>query len=122
MISGSGSLGMCLVIVGDSTSSATGSSNGDLNPSEGVCGLSFLCGTNGDLMSSPGNLGGLSLMSLSCVSAFQGDGGSKYFCGPTYGRGGRITLKALGNANGRVTCGREVCFTGNCDEVPIVNN
>ena len=83
VISGSDSLGMCLVIVGDSTSSATGSSNGDLNPSEGVCGLSFLCGTNGDLMSSPGNLGGLSLMSLSCVSAFQGDGGSKYFCGPT---------------------------------------
>ena len=36
-------------------------------------------------------------------------------------RGGRIALKALGNANGRVTCGREVSFIGNCDKVPIVN-
>ena len=65
--------------VGVSTSSGTGSSNGDLNPSEGVCGFNFLCGTNGDLMSSPGRLGGLSLLSLSCVSPFQGDDGSKYF-------------------------------------------
>ena len=56
---------MCLVTVGESTSSATGPSNGDLNPDEGVCGFNFLCGTNGDLMSSLDNLGGLSLISLS---------------------------------------------------------
>ena len=65
--------------IGDSTSSGTDSSAGDLNPSEGVCGFNFLCGTNGDLMSSPGALGGLSLLSLSCISLLQGDDGSKYF-------------------------------------------
>jgi hypothetical protein len=27
----------------------------------------------------------------------------------------------LGNANGRVTCGRVMCFTCNCKEVPMVN-
>ena len=100
---------MCLVTVGESTSSATGSSNGDLNPDEGVCGFNFLCGTNGDFMSCPNNLGGLSLISLSCLSSFQGEGDSKYFCGPTSGRGGRITT-ALGNANGRDTNGREMCL------------
>ena len=80
---------MCLVVVGESTSSITGSSNGDLNPDEGVCGFNLLCGTNGDFMSSPNNLGGLSLMSLSCLSAFQGEDDSVYFCGLfARGRGG----------------------------------
>ena len=112
---------MCLVIVGGPTSSITGSSNGDLNPDEGVCGFHFRCGTNGDLMSSPNNLGGLSLMSLSCLSAFQGEGDSVYFCGlSAEGRGGKHT-GALGNANGRVTCDRGMCFTGNCEDVPMAN-
>ena len=106
--------------IGDSTSSGTDSSAGDLNPSEGVSGFSFLCGTSGDLMSSPGNLGGLSLISLSCISLLQGDGGSKYFSGPTC-RGGRITFRVWGNANGRVTGGRVMCFDGTCDVVPREN-
>ena len=74
VVSGSGSLGMCLIIIGDSTSSRTGSSNGDLKPDEGVCGFNFVCGANGALMSSPNDLGGLSLMSLLCLSSFQGEG------------------------------------------------
>ena len=47
--------------------------------------------------------------------------GSKYFSGPTYGRGGRITLRVWGNANGRVTGGRVMCFNGNCDVMPREN-
>ena len=81
MFSGSGSFGMCLVIVGDSVSSSTGSSNGDINPDAGVCGFSFLYGANDDLMSSPNNLGGLSQISLLCLSSFQGEGPSVTPCG-----------------------------------------
>ena len=58
-----------------------GSSNGDLKPDEGVCGFNFLSGTNGDLMSCPNNLGGLSLMSLLRLSAFQGEGPCVTLCG-----------------------------------------
>ena len=89
MFSGSGSLGMYLVVIADSASSCTGSSDGDLNPDEGVCGFSFLCGTNGDLMSSPNNPGGPSLISLLCLSSFEREGSSVTPCGLfARGRGG----------------------------------
>ena len=72
-------------------------------------------------MSSPNNLGGLSLISLLCLSPFQGKDASVYFCALfARGRGGSI-MGTLGNASRRVTCDRVLGFTDSCEDVLIVN-